>query len=90
MKSFLSAIKAGELRENIEVLFGRWAIFCYRYAWPIIVLPVLFVAAMLSQLRLLEVDVSTEAFFHDDDPSRVYYDEFRSQLGRDDKAIVFV
>jgi len=48
------------------------------------------IAAIISQLPKLTIDISTEGFIHKSDPARVDYDAFRDQFGRDELIVVAI
>jgi len=48
------------------------------------------IAAIVSQLPKLTIDVSTEGFMHKSDPARVDYDTFRDQFGRDELVVIAI
>jgi len=78
------------MRENIEKGFGQWGRFAYRFAWPIIIVMTLFLGGLFSFLDELQLDTTMEAFFYEDNPARVRYNEFRKQYGRDDKVLIAI
>ncbi len=71
------------MHARIEALLENWGHFVYRRAWWILVLALAMTAGTATQLKHFYVETSLEAFFHQDDPVRVIYDEFREQYGRD-------
>ncbi|HIG71303.1 MAG TPA: RND family transporter [Myxococcales bacterium] len=71
------------MHARIEALLENWGHFVYRRAWWILVLALAMTAGTATQLKHFYIETSLEAFFHQDDPVRVIYDEFREQYGRD-------
>jgi hypothetical protein len=71
------------MHARIEALLENWGHFVYRRAWWILVLALAMTAGTATQLKYFYIETSLEAFFHQDDPVRVIYDEFREQYGRD-------
>ena len=71
------------MHARIEALLENWGHFVYRRAWWILVLALAMTAGTATQLKYFYIDASLEGFFHQDDPVRVIYDEFREQYGRD-------
>ena len=71
------------MHARIEALLENWGHFVYRRAWWILVLALAMTAGTATQLKHFYIDASLEGFFHQDDPVRVIYDEFREQYGRD-------
>ena len=51
---------------------------------------VLIIAAIVSQLPKLQVDISNEGFMHEDDQSLIDYNAFREQFGRDELILVAI
>lgn len=90
IKTILSSIRSGHLRENIEQAFGSWGHIAYRYAWLIIIIAAICLAITLPQIRHLKIDATMEAFFYEDDPARILYNDFRDQFGRDDKTFIAI
>jgi predicted RND superfamily exporter protein len=78
------------MRQRINRLLSAWAHFAIRHAWKIIVAVVLVVAALSSQLPKLTLETSTEEFLKASNPTRIAYDEFRNQFGRDDQIVLAI
>ncbi len=76
------------MHARIEALLERWGHFVYRRAWWIIAIAAVVTIGTGTQLRHFYVDASLEGFFHESDPVRVLYDDFREQYGRDTFIIV--
>ena len=47
-------------------------------------------AALISRVPDLETDNSTDSFLHESDPTRLAYDAFRRQFGRDERIVVAI
>jgi hypothetical protein len=90
IKKLYQTIRSGDLRENIEQAFGQWGHIAYRRAWLIILLAVICLAITLPQIKHLKIDATMEAFFYEDDPARIFYNQFRDQFGRDDKSFIAI
>ncbi|MFT5695746.1 MAG: putative RND superfamily exporter protein [Myxococcota bacterium] len=71
------------MHARIETLLENWGHFVYRRAWWILALALAITVGTGTQLKHFYIDASLEGFFHQDDPVRVLYDEFREQYGRD-------
>ena len=71
------------MHARIEAGLENWGHFVYRRAWWVLVLALAMTAGTATQLKYFYIDASLEGFFHQDDPVRVIYDEFREQYGRD-------
>ena len=78
------------MRDRLERFFAAWGHLSYRRAWWVIAAVLLLVGGLASQLPKFYLDTSTEGFFHEDDPARVAYDEFREQFGQDTKIVLAV
>lgn len=68
---------------NVTALICRW-----RYLTLVVM--VVITALMASQLPKLTIDTRDEAFFHDDDPALLAYNEFRDMFGQDDLFIIAI
>lgn len=77
-------------KKRAELFFEKSTTLVIRYRIVVILLTLLATAFFISQIRSLEIDTSTEAFFHDDDPVLLAYNDFRDQFGRDDKLVVAI
>ena len=74
----------------ISRFFYSWAEKCYDHAVAVISLCVLLIAALMSQLPTLNMDLSTEAMLHKDDPIRVNYKQFKDEFGREDVIVLSI
>lgn len=79
-----------EKQSRIDRFFRNLGLFCYRRKWIALVLVLLLVVVFMAPLKKLRVDMSTEGFFHEDDPALVKFEEFRDQFGRDSLLYVLV
>jgi len=77
-------------RAEIERRFERFGYFCVRWRWLLIVMVAVFAVSLSSQAPRITMDTSAEAFLHDDDPAKLYYNEFRDLFGRDDIIIAAI
>ncbi len=80
----------GPIRVRIERDFERWAHFVARHRCWVIAAMLIATAALGTGLPNVTLDTSLESFFKKDDPTRVAYDEFRAQFGREDLILVAV
>lgn len=64
--------------------------FVFNNKYKVLLGILVFVGFLLSNLPKTTVDTSTEGFLHKNDPSRVAYDAFREQYGRDEKLVVAI
>ena len=76
------------MHTRIEALLENWGHFVYRRAWWILAFALAVTVGTGTQLTHFYIDASLEGFFHQDDPVRVLYDEFREQYGRDTFILV--
>ena len=78
------------MRQRINRLLSAWGHFAFRHAWLILVGALLVVGTLSSQLPRLTLETSTEEFLRADNPTRIAYDEFRKQFGRDDQIVLAI
>lgn len=75
-------------RDRVERGFETWGRTVAARPVTILIASLVFVAACISGLPRVSVDVSFEAFLQADDPVRVAYESFREQFGRDERVII--
>ena len=75
MKQMIQKFESGF--ENL----GRWI---HAHPKRVILVMLLFFGSLASNIPSIEVDTSTEAFFSKKDQTRIAYDRFREQFGRDE------
>ena len=75
---------------KIDDQLEKMGYFVFNNKYKVLVGILVFVAFLLSNLPKTTVDTSTEGFLHKEDPSRVAYDAFREQYGRDEKLVVAI
>jgi len=78
------------MRDRIEALFKAWGHFAYRRAWLVIPVMLALSGVVLTQASKIRIDTSTEGFFHENDPIRIAYDEFREKFGRDTLVLLAI
>ena len=78
------------MRQRIDQLLSAWGHFAFRHARTILVGALLVVGALSSQLPRLTLETSTEEFLKANNPTRIAYDEFRNQFGRDDLIVLAI
>jgi hydrophobe/amphiphile efflux-3 (HAE3) family protein len=78
------------LRERLENGFESWGRLVIRHRWLVIALA--FGSALIpgTQIPGVEIDTSTDQYLHEDDPTRVAYEAFRNQFGRDEIAMIAI
>lgn len=75
---------------KIEALLGDLGGLIARFPKSFIVLALLMVVFFASNLPKTTIDTSTEGFLHETAASRVTYDAFRNQFGRDEKIVISI
>ena len=78
------------MRQRIDQMLSAWGHFAFRHARTILVGALLVVGALSSQLPRLTLETSTEEFLKANNPTRIAYDEFRNQFGRDDLIVLAI
>lgn len=78
------------VRLIIEKWFESLARNIYHNRFKTLCIMFVIIAAMVSQIPKLTIDVSTEGFMHKSDPARVNYDTFRDQFGRDELIVIAI
>jgi uncharacterized protein len=78
------------IRIKIEKWFESLARVIYHNPLKTLFMMLVIIAAIVSQLPKLTMDLSTEGFIHKSDPTRVDYDTFRDQFGRDELIILAI
>ena len=75
--------------EQAESGFESWGQWVIRRPWWVLGTFVLFFGVLLTQLPKLQMDTSTEGFFHPNDPVLIEYERFKERFGSD-KAVVLM
>ncbi|MBC2704717.1 efflux RND transporter permease subunit [Desulfobacula sp.] len=78
------------IRNKMEKWFESLARLIYHNRLKTLFIMFVIIAAIVSQLPNLTIDISTEGFMHKSDPARVDYDTFRDQFGRDELIIIAI
>ena len=76
--------------QNIESKFEQMGRWIYVHPKRVILVMLLFFAILASNLVSIEVDTSTEAFFSENDQTRITYNKFREQFGRDEIVLALI
>ncbi|MBF0237187.1 MAG: MMPL family transporter [SAR324 cluster bacterium] len=79
-----------KIRHSIDQAFLNWAKLVINNKWVFAVLILVLSVLLISQIRNLKIDTSTEGFFHPEDPSLITYNAFRDQFGRDEMIILMI
>ena len=78
------------VRNNMEKWFASLARAIYHNRIKTLFIMAVLIAAIVSQLPKLTIDISTEGFMHKTDPTLIDYNNFRDQFGRDELIIVAI
>ncbi len=78
------------IRVRIEKSLETFAHFIYRHRYKTLFVMVVLVAVLASQLPRIETDTSTEGFLRENDPTRLTYEKFRRQFGRDELIFIAI
>ena len=76
--------------QKIESKFEQMGRWIYVQPKRVILVMLLFFAILASNLVSIEVDTSTEAFFSENDQTRITYNKFREQFGRDEIVLALI
>ena len=76
--------------QNIESKFEQMGRWINVHPKRVILVMLLFFAILASNLVSIEVDTSTEAFFSENDQTRITYNKFREQFGRDEIVLALI
>ena len=76
--------------QNIESKFEQMGRWINVHPKRVILVMFLFFAILASNLISIEVDTSTEAFFSENDQTRITYNKFREQFGRDEIVLALI
>jgi predicted RND superfamily exporter protein len=79
-----------EARKKIDVNFERFGHLVYRHRWIAIILMLIIIGGLTFQLPNIRIDTSTESFLHEDDPTLLDYNAFRTQFGRDEFVLIAI
>ncbi len=76
------------IRNRIERLFEEFAIAIYDNRYKTLIIMLVIIGCLFSQLPKMAFDLSSEGFLHENDPSRINYNKFRDQFGREELLII--
>ncbi len=79
-----------KINRAIEEKLGNLGDVIARYPLRFMVAVFIIVLLIASNLPKITVDTSTEGFLHETSQSRLDYDAFRNQFGRDEKVVVAI
>ena len=77
-------------RKRIEEWFEFIARILYRNRFKTFLIMFLLIAAIVSQIPKVTIDISTEGFLHKTDPTLIDYNAYRDQFGRDELILVAI
>ena len=77
-------------KTKVEKRFELISDFIYDNRIKVILFVAAIVFSLLTQLKHITMDTSTEGFLHSNDPMRISYNEFRDQFGRDEKILIAI
>ena len=76
------------IRSKLEIAFSNLGHWIYRNRFVTLLFVFVFTGGLLGQLNQLTVDTSNDAFYHQDDPATIAYNQFRERFGKDDHIII--
>ena len=76
--------------EYLKSHIKQWAESTYDKPWLAVFICIVMLAASAYEARHVQMDMSTEAMLHKDDPARINYDAFRATFGREDGIIILL
>ena len=79
-----------QMKQKIESRFEQMGRWIHVHPKRVILVMLLFFASLASNLPSIQVDTSTEAFFSENDQTRISYDKFREQFGRDEIVLALI
>ncbi len=77
-----------DIRHRIEKGFEHLADVIYQNRYKTLLAILLLIVALVSQIRHITIDTSTEGFLHQSDSALLSYNDFRDQFGRDEAVII--
>jgi len=78
------------VRSQIEIFLEELGHFAFRRAWAILLIAAAVLILLASQIHKIEVRTSIDEFLESNDPTRIVYDGFLTQFGRDDVILIAV
>lgn len=78
------------VRERIDAGFRWWAREVVRHRWIYAVVMVVLALGLSTRIPLIPIETSTEDYLFDSDPTKIAYDEFRDQFGRDQQILILL
>ena len=78
------------IRNRVEKWFENYARIIYYNRIKTILIMFVVIAAIVSQIPKITIDISTEGFLRKTDPTLIEYNAFRDQFGRDELIIIAI
>ncbi len=78
------------MRQRIERLLEALGHLAYRRAWPILIATLLVIGAGTTQIGKIEIKTSIDDFLNPNDSTKIAYDAFLAQFGRDDIIMIVI
>ncbi len=75
---------------NSNSFFAKLAEFTLAWRWPLVVAVLLLTAFFFYEMRSLKTDNSNEAFFVEEDKTRVTYNKFKDTFGNDEFVYILI
>jgi uncharacterized protein len=76
------------IHQKFEAWFAQFASMVYRRKYMALLSMFILTFALAGQTTKLTFDTRDEAFFHEDDPALIAYNQFRDTFGQDDVFII--
>ena len=78
------------MRLRIERLLEALGHLAYRHAWPILIATLVLIGAGATQIGKIDIQTSIDDFLNPDDSTKIAYDAFLEQFGRDDIVMIVI
>jgi predicted RND superfamily exporter protein len=75
---------------NSNSFFGKLAAFILAWRWLLVVAILLLTAFFFYKMRVIKMDNSNEAFFVEEDETRVTYNKFKDTFGNDEFVYILI
>jgi len=77
-------------RDSLEKKLEIFSDFIFENKFKTLLLILLSTMALVTQMKYITFDTSTEGFLKEDDSYRIAYNKFRNQFGRDEKILILI
>ncbi len=84
------AVGLRRIHERVERGFEAWGHWVHRWRYAVIAVMLVVPLVLASQMPGITLDVSNEAFLHEQHPVRVAYGEFRQQFGMESRVLIAI